>query len=352
MQMNRWDSFPPFDFEQWSQEVSQPIPNNSDGWEQPVYVAVSDSFVMPERSIAPREEGNSWQLQQTVVSSDELMPALMHGVSGLRLDSSAIGFQMNWLEGIHLDMVDLHIAPEILDARDGSIQVLLEAGWQGSCLYEVGVAASREQYLAHLERFANAPNLRIWTIGGDDFRDTGRNRVDAMVNFCQAMDDWLSWVNSSDADAFVELSRFVWRWWSSADALEEVAALRALRALWSRWLDHHDLPFVPIWIDAFTSTTTFRNELATDHLIDLTAATYASVLGGADGVETLTYSGRVLDSARSPTSLRWARNIQHLMREEAGLHRTFDPMGGSRVVDTWSANILEEVWSHYLKSKP
>ena len=350
--MNRWDSFPPFDFEQWSQEVSQPIPNNKEGWEQPVYVAVSDLFVMPERSIAPPEEGNSWQLQQTMASSDELMPALMHGVAGLRLESSANGFQMNWLEGIHLDMVDLHIAPEILDASEVSIQALLEAGWHGSCCYDVGGSASHEKYLAHLERFANASNLRIWTIGGDDFRGMGKNRVDAMVIFCQSMDQWLSWVNSSDADAFVELSRFVWRWWSSADALEEIAALRALRALWSRWLGHHDLPFVPIWIDAITSTASFRNELATDHLIDLTAATYASVLGGADGVETLPHIGRVLDSARTPASLRWARNIQHLMREEAGLHRTFDPMGGSRVVDTWSANILEEAWTQYLKSKP
>ena len=44
---------------------------------------------------------------------------------------------------------------------------------------------------------------------------------------------------------------------------------------------------------------------------------------------------------------RWARNIQHLMREESGLHRVFDPMGGSRVVEAWTGSLVEAAWAQY-----
>ena len=50
---------------------------------------------------------------------------------------------------------------------------------------------------------------------------------------------------------------------------------------------------------------------------------------------------QMIKGVASSEGKRWARNIQHLMREEAGLHRVFDPMGGSRVVEAWTVSLVD-----------
>jgi len=36
------------------------------------------------------------------------------------------------------------------------------------------------------------------------------------------------------------------------------------------------------------------------------------------------------------------------MREESGLHRVCDPMGGSFVVESWKHAILDQAWKEYV----
>ena len=351
MPESRWKSFEAFDSEQWLEAVgdARNVPNAT--WDQPIWSANLAPFALPARGIAPPEEGNPWQLQQSIKSHREIIPALMHGASGLRLDLESSGCDMNWLEGVHLDMVELHIDPVLF--QNGALDVLslLDSGWCGTCCLEVDQAITDKEWNDHQRLFADAPDLRIWKFGIEDHRNRALNLVQAMVGYCASMDVWLQKCMASNAPLEQELNRFVWRWWTSVDVMEEVAALRALRALWSRWLKEHKLEVRPIWIDATTSIASFRDELESDHLIDLTAASYAAVIGGADGLETLPYLAKEGNETQRDSPLRWARNIQHLMREEAGLHRTFDPMGGSRTLDTWSSNMLEAAWSSYLNTK-
>ena len=351
MREKRWASFPPFDPRQWADAVNATGFLNSEGWEQQIWVAKSNSFVMPERCIADSCKGNPWQLQQTLRSFDDVLPALLHGVTGLRMDCDGHRFDANGLEDVHLNMVQLHLDPVSLRGGEEEVRSLLNAGWQGSCAKNIAIDCSERELSDHLDRFSEGTNLRIWKVSCGDHHLQGENRIDVMTAFCHSMDGWLRWVKLTHANVEQELNRFVWQWWVSSDVLEEVAALRALRSLWSRWLVDNQLPLCSIWIDAIASTSTFRDEVPTDHLIDLTASTYAAVIAGADGIETPPHTGHMLHDDSHKAGLRWARNIQHLMREESGLDRTFDPMGGSRTLDTWSSNIIEKAWETYLNSK-
>jgi hypothetical protein len=351
MPRNRWKSFNAFYPEQWAEKVGDASSVSNGTWEQPIWVDKAAPFALPERCIASPEEGNPWQLQQSIRSEHEVMPALLHGVSGLRFDENSKGFTKSWLEGVHLNMVELHLAASLFKDESWDVQSLLVAGWRGTCGLPITASTTLDSWKEHHMLLSNALDLRIWQCGEYDHRDRSLDLTDAMAEYCQAMDVWLEFARSSSVSINHELNRFVWRWWSSVDVLEEVAALRALRVLWSRWLTYHNLEDRPIWIDATTSTASFQNKLQTDHLIDLTTASYAAVIGGADGVETVPHSGLSEHDPFEDSALRWARNIQHVMREEAGLHRTFDPMGGSRTLDTWSMNMLDAAWSIYLSSK-
>lgn len=351
MPTNRWNSFDAFNPEHWGEKVGDASSVSNALWEQPIWEEKAASFALPDRCIALPEQGNPWELQQSIRKEHHVMPALVHGTAGLRFDQNSLGCSMSWLEGVHLNMVRLHMDVAFFQDNSWDVQSLLDAGWSGTCGLPINKSTTTHAWNEHLLLLSNGPDLRIWQCGQDDHRDRSLGLVDAMAEYCQSMDVWLEMAKSSPASIDHELNRFVWRWWSSVDVLEEVAALRALRALWSRWLSHQHLGDRPIWIDATTSTASFRNELKTDHLIDLTTASYAAVIGGADGVETIPHAGWDEHDASQDSALRYARNIQHLMREEAGLHRTFDPMGGSRTLDTWSLNMLDAAWSIYLSSK-
>ena len=77
----------------------------------------------------------------------------------------------------------------------------------------------------------------------------------------------------------------------------------------------------------------------------MTSAAYASAIGGTDSLEIVPHDAK--DKQASADGKRWARNIQHLMREEAGLNRVFDPMGGSHVVEFWTSSLIESVWDTF-----
>tara|TARA_Y100000385_G_scaffold143205_2_gene148501 strand:- start:1434 stop:2492 length:1059 start_codon:yes stop_codon:yes gene_type:complete len=351
MPKNRWKSFDAFNPNHWSEKVGDASFVSNAIWEQPIWADRATSFALPNRCIASPEQGNPWQLQQSIRKEHDVMPALMHGASGLRFDVKSRGCSMNCLEGVHLNMVQLHMDVALFLDGSWDVQSLLDVGWRGTCGFPITASMTIDSLNNHHTLLADGPDLRIWQCGQNDHRHRSLSHVEALAEYCELMDLWLEMAKDSFVSIHHELDRFVWRWWTSVDVLEEVAALRALRALWSRWLLHHQLADRPIWIDATTSTASFRNELETDHLIDLTTASYAAVLGGADGVETVPHSRCDENQAFDDSAQRWARNIQHLMREEAGLHRTFDPMGGSRTVETWSSNMLEAAWSIYLNSK-
>ena len=349
MPETRWNSFPAFDLKKWRTAVEDSSPQSNDSWERPIWSPVAAPFEFPPRCIAAPSEGNPWQLQESIHTSNQVLASLLNGVGGLRM--GAADCDMTWFDGVHLNMVELHVEPKLFNTNKLDASELLEAGWRGSCGLDITSAVGTVQMNDHLQMLDEAPHLRIWRFGASDHRSRGLNLKEALVEHCLLLDHWLKWAKDSDAVVEDELNRMVWRWWTSVDIMEEVAGLRALRALWSRWLVANQLEDRTVWIDAVTSDVTFRDELETDHLIDLTAASYAAIIGGADGLETVPHTKS--KSARPPdeNALRWARNIQHLMREEAGLHRTFDPMGGSRTMDLWSSNLLDAAWSAYLESK-
>ena len=44
---------------------------------------------------------------------------------------------------------------------------------------------------------------------------------------------------------------------------------------------------------------------------------------------------------------RWARNIQHILREEAGLGEHADVMKGSRAIEALTRQMAEQAWARY-----
>ncbi|MFZ8835497.1 MAG: methylmalonyl-CoA mutase family protein [Flavobacteriales bacterium] len=343
MQNDPWSGFPDFDASHWEQQVGdlRHRVHVEEGWVKPIWATSTENHPLPERCIAPKSAGNPWQIIETVSRAESVMPALLGGVEGLRLSEK--NANESWLEGVHLEMIGLHLDFADEPANQWDFQGLMQRGWRGSCLMTLEDMSQEacDQHHAQLKDFSN---IKIWKLHVSQVK----NRLDRMVSALHQLDRAVSLWEGLGYDVQIEVGRTHWAWELGPNVLEEIAMLRSGRFLWSQWLQSKGMDFVPIWIDGLTDSAMYQSEPTKEQLISMTTASYAGVIGGADSIETLPHDFFALN--KSSEALRWARNIQHIMREESNLHCSFDPMGGSHLIENWTNEIVQKVWSTYQKS--
>lgn len=346
MSRSPWSDFEPFDFQKWQAEATEfQFVSPDAAWKRVRWSPNAPMVVMPTKAVSDVKSGNTWLIEQSVRKSSEVLDALTGGAEALRFPVEA---DEQWLEDVYLEMIHLDLQRDALVSKRFRTEDLMARSWAGSCL----VWTSDFDHLGHsgllehirlLEPFGM---VRRWGIMSRHVEQAD-DMVIRLARICSEMDAWKDRFEQVGANAMEQFSLFVWRWELGTEILSEAAALRALRLIWVKWLDQYGYPTCPIWIDAVTSFPSLGASINTDHLIPLTCASYAGVVGGADSIETLPHD--IAAASGSADGMRWARNIQHLMREEAGLHAEFDPLGGSHVVNHWTYELCEAAWRHYLE---
>ena len=342
MAINDWLEFPEFDVELWRSETSGIRTKASAHWERPIWVPHGHSKDLPQRAIAPPEAGNPWSLTQTVATRAEILSALMGGAEGIRL--ACPDCEATWLEGVHLNMVLVHLDADRSSMKGFDLRALAAAGWQGSCTMRVRGAA--EAAIRNHALACEALELRTWMVDTSDKADV----LEALVDGLHQCEMARTQFEKTGLDTAQQFRGFVWKVVVGVHVLEGVAFLRAVRRVWQRWLLANGLPNVPIWLDVQTVQANMDGDLDTDRLIGLTTAAYAAVVGGSDAIEVIPHDHNGMSA--STEGSRWARNIQHLLREESGLHRVFDPMGGSYTLEAWTDSLERATWDRFEQPAP
>lgn len=127
-----------------------------------------------------------------------------------------------------------------------------------------------------------------------------------------------------------------------------IAKLRALRLLWTKLFvacgcDRPPRPF----IHAVSSDFALTRCDPWNNLLRVTGEVFAAVAGGADAITAAPYD-RLLSSAVEPAGSRLgrrvARNLQHVLAEEAHLGKVADPAGGSYYLETLTEELARRAW--------
>ena len=344
MSSSSWSDFEPFDFQKWLAEASEfQWVSPKDNWKRVRWSPFALDVKMPAKALTQDRTRNAWLLQQSPLKSTDVLTALHGGTEALSLPPQA---DAQWLDGVFLEMIHLNLHRDALNSDRFKVEDLAGRSWNGTCLMwtseaeQVGLA----EVIQHAQLLDSVPSIRRWGVISKHQGETDR-MIHRLALICAEMDLWKDHFERAEMDVQEQLSLFVWRWELGAEVLAEIAALRALRLIWNKWLHRCGYSTVPIWIEAVTSDALLDASLDTDHLIALTCASYAGALGGADSIETRPHDS--VSSATTEHGMRWARNIQHLMREEAGLDAEFDPLGGSHVLDQWTHELCEAAWLQY-----
>jgi len=123
----------------------------------------------------------------------------------------------------------------------------------------------------------------------------------------------------------------------------EMAKVRAVRLLWKLLLEEYGIDSeiqLPI-----LSETSKTNKPLTDsynNMVRVVSESMSAVIGGADVVLVHPYNEHYEEP--SDFSRRIARNVQHILREEAHLGKVADPAAGSYYIEKMTDSVAGQSW--------
>ena len=321
---------------------------------------VPQGMDMPHVPMGSRPSGG-WEIQQSFSDKDTLMQGLMHGVEGVRtlaegLDGEALRVL---LADVHPEMVALHV-----DGYNTVGALRAVVAWakgkvvRGSSTWDAGLEHefAVEALALHAEAWhAAMPAFHVWGVDAAKWQARGVLPVDALGAMLSASKEALHVLVSSGWSLEDAAKHATLRLAFSTDVLSSVAMARAARALWSRLLASMGMSAgAVVRLEAQTSTLGLHADAAhsRDALLSHTIAAYAAVLGGVDGLEVRRHDFREVSEGRearaeAARAERWARNIQHILREEAGLGEHVDVMKGSRAIEALTRQMAEQAWARH-----
>ncbi|RMG58764.1 MAG: hypothetical protein D6722_23205 [Bacteroidetes bacterium] len=207
-----------------------------------------------------------------------------------------------------------------------------------------------ENFRAALDAFGTSPHFRACAADFSYIHEQGGHAVQELAFALSTLVDYLVWLGETEGrDAQEEyLRNLAVTFATGSQFFLEVAKWRAFRVLLAKVLDSMGFTDPDLQSPFLIARTAYRNLSRYDrhtNLLRNTTEAISAVFGGVQAVVVSAYDR--VDHAESDTSLRLARNIQHLMKHEAYLDQVQDPAGGSYYVEQLTDQLGEAAWTSF-----
>ncbi|MEK5038692.1 methylmalonyl-CoA mutase family protein [Sporosarcina sp. FSL K6-3457] len=185
---------------------------------------------------------------------------------------------------------------------------------------------------------------QVRTSGADTW-SAHHNGADAVTELALALAQAAQYTEKHETFSHFAKDFFV-RFAADTHFFMEIAKFRAFRVLWQAFSVAYgvtDTPSIPL-----LATTSLRSYSKLDPYVNLLRAgneTFAAVLGGAD---VMTVHPHDVLTGPSESSIRFARNIQLVIKEETHVDKVIDPAGGSYFIETLTAELVDKAWALFV----
>lgn len=127
---------------------------------------------------------------------------------------------------------------------------------------------------------------------------------------------------------------------------QEIAKLRAFKVLWKAFAQGYGAESVPVPVLTETSLRSYSKYDIYVNLLRAGNEAFAAFIGGADAITVHPH-----DVLTKPTeqSIRIARNVILVIKEESFLKDVLDPTGGSYYIESLTAEYVEKAWELFLE---
>ncbi len=268
----------------------------------------------------------------------------------------------NLLEGIDLKSVSVHfdggiVTPLIYCMYMNEIerQKLNPADVNASFYYDPftwGAAHGRwpnseEKTGEIISGLCNLP-FRSLGINGTFYRNCGATIVQELGSALSIGSEFLAYAAKHDIPISEAARSIHMRLSAGPLYFPEIAKFRAARLLWSKIVSAYDPDATREAKLIIQAETSSWNKTITDphtNILRTTTEAMSAIIGGADSVRIGPFDSRF----RQPSShaRRIARNIHHILRNEAYFHRVTDPSAGSYYIEQLTDKIASGSWDFF-----
>jgi methylmalonyl-CoA mutase len=363
------------------------VSRTADGIEvQPLYVrgdgTATDASGLPGTDpftrgahVAPRP-GGAWDVRVPVLAPDPAtanaiaLDELLRGATSLSVHLRDGGVVVNGaddldrvLDGVHLDLapVALETGGRFAQPAEWLREVWARRGVGGAevagslgvdplgalardgSLHDVATALEEAARIA-AETAAATPNVQALAIDLGPYVEAGATPGQQLAALLATGVAYLRACEAAGLDPTAAASQIEVRIVVDTDFFGGIALCRAARRVWAALLAEcgvaEDGRGIHLQARTAARVMTVRDPWV--NLLRVTSATFATALGGADGIVALPFDTEL--GVPDDLGRRLARNTHLLLQEESNVGRVLDPAGGSWYVESLTEQLASVAW--------
>jgi methylmalonyl-CoA mutase len=196
---------------------------------------------------------------------------------------------------------------------------------------------------------SDLPGYRVIAIDGTRFNNAGASIVQELGFSLAIGSEYLYRLTKLGVKVKNIIEHLQFNFGIGSNFFMEIAKFRAARLLWAKIVETYnsgDRESARTYIQAETSTW---NKSIYDPYVNLlrkTTEAMSAIIGGVNSLTVNPYDNIYRES--SDFSKRIARNVQHILKEEAYFDKIVDPSSGSYFIESITDSIAEKAWKIFL----
>ncbi|MEK4229877.1 methylmalonyl-CoA mutase family protein [Solibacillus sp. FSL H8-0538] len=186
------------------------------------------------------------------------------------------------------------------------------------------------------------PNVRTYAANTVPYHNKGANAVQELAI---ALAEASKFANEEERfEAFT--SKFFVNFAIDTQFFTEIAKIRAFKVLWKAFASAFGNEASAVPVVAETSVRSFSKLDVYVNLLRAGNEAFAAAIGGAD---VLTVHPHDVLTKSTEQSVRIARNVLLVTKEESQVLNVLDPSGGSYFIESLTADFVKEAWALFLE---
>ena len=364
--------FPPVSTQQWEEQIVKDLKGadydkklvwkTPDGFKvRPYYRAEDLEGVLHVRGT---KEDNNWLVRQTFVVKDNLKEVNALVLDALQRGAESVGFRLETgrklkkqdiavlLQGVYVPAVELSFEGMDCSGSDtlyAFLEYLKESETDPSAVRArfsfdpLGDAffkgtEPRKEGIGTLVELVKAcrtyPGIRVGSVPGYKWKNLGCGVVQELACSLALGKEYIDLLTENGLSREEAAHALHFHMGIGLHYFLEIAKFRAMRVLWNGISEQ---------TGSVHATTSFWDQTAYDMYVNLlrgTTGAMSAALAGVDSMEVLPFDCVLTEGTAQSTRL--ARNIQVILKEEAGFNKVADPAAGSYYVENLTVSIVEE----------
>ncbi len=194
------------------------------------------------------------------------------------------------------------------------------------------------------------PNYKLININARHFNNAGGSIVQELAFGLAMGAEYLNKLIGKGVSIDNITPRIQFNFAVGSNYFMEIAKLRAAKLLWAKIVEANNPENIDSTKIYIHSETSMWNKTVYDphvNMLRVTTEAMSAVIGGTDSLNVNPFDATYTEPTEF--SLRIARNVQMLIKEEAHFDKVSDPSAGSYYIENLTNTIVENVWNLFLE---